>query len=201
MIFERPKVKIFLFDDEKPGFLVIYTYKRTVLVKKVIVDLVILIGQIDKSTRILRHHANGRNQSGAATVGRKIMESVLTLLTLSSILLFTSSVDARKGPAEYWKDVMKDQPMPEAIQGLLYSKPGSLSPLENQKQEEYHSDSYIQTNSIIYHGLGEQKVEKNLMEDSELNRSNSSLHIRQEEKNLFRRRFNQGLTSQFTMNN
>ncbi|XP_042489870.1 organ-specific protein S2-like [Macadamia integrifolia] len=105
------------------------------------------------------------------------MKSVLAFLILSSLFLFTSSVDARKDPSEYWKDVMKDQPMPEAIQDLLSSNPGSVSPLENQKEKKFNLDKNLYSIAIIYHGLDEHKEDKIPRKDSEL-----SLEVGQEEK-------------------
>ncbi|KAM7474987.1 hypothetical protein LguiB_022230 [Lonicera macranthoides] len=47
------------------------------------------------------------------------MESPLALLVLFSLLLIASTTYARPDPSEYWRDMMKDQQMPEAIQGLV----------------------------------------------------------------------------------
>ncbi|PHU04491.1 hypothetical protein BC332_25313 [Capsicum chinense] len=44
------------------------------------------------------------------------MKSPIALLFLLSLALYT---DARKDPGEYWRDVMKDEPMPKAIQHLM----------------------------------------------------------------------------------
>ena len=42
---------------------------------------------------------------------------------------FANTIESRKDPGEYWTSVMKDQPMPEAIHGLvqLDSSPSKLS--------------------------------------------------------------------------
>ncbi|KAJ4967130.1 hypothetical protein NE237_018979 [Protea cynaroides] len=109
----------------------------------------------------------------------RTMEYFLAILALSSLLLITSSVDARKDPAEYWKDVMKDQPMPEVIQGLLLANPESLpkektdchTPMETQKLEKFNWDVNLQSSSIIYHGHDENKEDKTPMKDFELNSS------------------------------
>ncbi|KAF5195776.1 hypothetical protein FRX31_014636 [Thalictrum thalictroides] len=37
--------------------------------------------------------------------------------------MFASTINARTAPEEYWKQVMKDQPMPDALQGLVNSNP------------------------------------------------------------------------------
>ncbi|KAM7470751.1 hypothetical protein LguiA_008934 [Lonicera macranthoides] len=47
------------------------------------------------------------------------MESPLALLVLFCLLLVASTTYARLDPSEYWKDMMKDQQMPDGIQGLV----------------------------------------------------------------------------------
>ncbi|GAB4837925.1 hypothetical protein Ancab_027453 [Ancistrocladus abbreviatus] len=41
------------------------------------------------------------------------------LFVIFSNQMYGSQINGRKCPEEYWKDVMKDQAMPEAIKGLL----------------------------------------------------------------------------------
>ena len=48
----------------------------------------------------------------------------LIILTSSNIFLLIceqvgNAIGGRKEPGVYWRDVMKDEPMPKAIQGLL----------------------------------------------------------------------------------
>ncbi|GFY89680.1 hypothetical protein Acr_06g0016200 [Actinidia rufa] len=45
-----------------------------------------------------------------------------------------NTIDARHDPGEYWQGVMKDQPMPEAIQGLIHQG-DSVSPVSNKKRD------------------------------------------------------------------
>ncbi|XP_061363596.1 organ-specific protein P4-like [Gastrolobium bilobum] len=47
------------------------------------------------------------------------MRPALALLPLFVIFLFAATVESRKDAGEYWKMVMKDQELPEGIQGLL----------------------------------------------------------------------------------
>ncbi|PWA51902.1 Organ specific protein [Artemisia annua] len=47
------------------------------------------------------------------------MRSVSVFLILFCILLVGSLSDARLGPEEYWRSVMKDDPMPKAISDSL----------------------------------------------------------------------------------
>ncbi|XP_034681804.1 organ-specific protein P4-like [Vitis riparia] len=47
------------------------------------------------------------------------MASSLAFFTIFSLLLVGNAIGGRKEPGVYWRDVMKDEPMPKAIQGLL----------------------------------------------------------------------------------
>uniref|UniRef100_A0A2P2IPK6 Organ-specific protein P4-like isoform X2 n=2 Tax=Rhizophora mucronata TaxID=61149 RepID=A0A2P2IPK6_RHIMU len=51
------------------------------------------------------------------------MKFSATLLSLSLFLLLSISISARRDAGEYWRGVMKDQPMPEAIRGLVRHVP------------------------------------------------------------------------------
>ncbi|KAK4375109.1 hypothetical protein RND71_005786 [Anisodus tanguticus] len=73
------------------------------------------------------------------------MKSPIALILLFSLALYT---DARKDPGEYWRAVMKDEPMPEAIQHLM-PRPHSV-PLSKEKTFEprpnlsvYHDDTKL----------------------------------------------------------
>ncbi|KAG2703468.1 hypothetical protein I3843_06G130100 [Carya illinoinensis] len=62
---------------------------------------------------------------------------IVWLSTLFSLLLFADSIEAaRKDPGEYWVSVMKDEPMPEALQGLL---PLDSSPSQPNKNANCHT--------------------------------------------------------------
>ncbi|KAJ0077124.1 hypothetical protein Patl1_36377 [Pistacia atlantica] len=63
------------------------------------------------------------------------MKTFFTLFTLSFLLKFkgfASSAEARKDLGEYWKDVMKDKPMPQSIQNLVHVH-SAMSAASNQK--------------------------------------------------------------------
>ncbi|PIA55707.1 hypothetical protein AQUCO_00700190v1 [Aquilegia coerulea] len=47
------------------------------------------------------------------------------IISLCGVYLqqFASIINARTAPEEYWKQVMKDQPMPDALKGLVDSNP------------------------------------------------------------------------------
>ncbi|WMV37008.1 hypothetical protein MTR67_030393 [Solanum verrucosum] len=47
------------------------------------------------------------------------MKSLFALILLISLALYASSADARRDPGEYWRIVMKNEPMPIAIQHLM----------------------------------------------------------------------------------
>ncbi|KAL5732016.1 hypothetical protein ACHQM5_004683 [Ranunculus cassubicifolius] len=60
------------------------------------------------------------------------MESILGFFTLFTLFLFASTIDARKAPDAYWSEVMKDQPMPDAIGRLIGGTP------KGQTKTDYH---------------------------------------------------------------
>ncbi|KAJ0437059.1 putative RNA-directed DNA polymerase [Helianthus annuus] len=60
------------------------------------------------------------------------LKSLSTLITFFSLLLILSRIEARSDPREYWRSVMKDEPMPKTIQDVLpledaYSPPSGCS--------------------------------------------------------------------------
>ncbi|CAN4087143.1 unnamed protein product [Withania somnifera] len=71
---------------------------------------------------------------------------IALLIVLFSLALYT---DARKDPGEYWRDVMKDEPMPKAIQHLMPRshkektdcRKSSFEPIPNATS--YHDDSKL----------------------------------------------------------
>ncbi|CAL9021983.1 unnamed protein product [Prunus brigantina] len=46
------------------------------------------------------------------------MKSLCAILALFSLLLFAKTIDSRRDVGKYWKNVVKEQPMPQAIEGL-----------------------------------------------------------------------------------
>nr|AFK47490.1 unknown [Lotus japonicus] len=72
------------------------------------------------------------------------MRSVLALLPLLFLFLFASTVESRKDQGEYWKMIMKDEEMPEGIQGLLQLK----SEIKPGKNSEHKCDEeHVVTNN------------------------------------------------------
>ncbi|XP_075112884.1 organ-specific protein P4-like [Nicotiana tabacum] len=62
------------------------------------------------------------------------MKLHVALILLFSFALYTSSTNARKDPGEYWRAVMNDEPMPEAIKHLM---PQHSVPLSIEKTDCY----------------------------------------------------------------
>ncbi|KAI4342376.1 hypothetical protein MLD38_027015 [Melastoma candidum] len=59
---------------------------------------------------------------------------------------------ARNAPESFWKEVMKDQPMPDAIKGLLVKD-------ATETAAGFVGDFDFNPNVIIYHGHREDKAE------------------------------------------
>ncbi|XWS54891.1 hypothetical protein CRYUN_Cryun10bG0128700 [Craigia yunnanensis] len=86
------------------------------------------------------------------------MKSFLYFFSFLSLLLFADTIAAaRKDAGEYWKAVMKDEPMPEAIKGLVQIDAVSSS---NEKTDCHTPTSF------------EIKEEKIIVEDFERPRPN-----------------------------
>ncbi|OIW05695.1 hypothetical protein TanjilG_23481 [Lupinus angustifolius] len=75
-----------------------------------------------------------------------MMKSIFALFLVFSFLLVTNLSYARQHQGEYWKNIMKDQPMPETIKDLLVQDPQAYT-------EKYHfiRDFDIRPNVILYH--------------------------------------------------
>ncbi|KAI3441312.1 uncharacterized protein J3R85_002588 [Psidium guajava] len=82
------------------------------------------------------------------------MKPIFAFIFLFSLLLFAEVNDARENPGDYWKKIMKDQPMPESITDLLH--PESLSG-DERKSVGFVRDFDMRPNYIIYHGHGDAK--------------------------------------------
>ncbi|KAK4741129.1 hypothetical protein SAY87_024717 [Trapa incisa] len=80
---------------------------------------------------------------------RFALPAVLSLLQLSC------SIDARKEPAaaEYWKMVMKEDPMPQAISNLINARgeEPSASVGDRRSSSMFVRDFDVRPNVIIYH--------------------------------------------------
>ncbi|KAI3497322.1 hypothetical protein L1887_39848 [Cichorium endivia] len=78
------------------------------------------------------------------------MKSLSTSLFFFSLILLASLHDAREGPKEYWRSVMKDEPMPKAIQDVLMEDPNGSNDKENKKAR-FTRNFDTKANLIIYH--------------------------------------------------
>uniref|UniRef100_A0A7N0TDT0 Uncharacterized protein n=1 Tax=Kalanchoe fedtschenkoi TaxID=63787 RepID=A0A7N0TDT0_KALFE len=85
---------------------------------------------------------------------RRLLFALFTLFCASELYLkqVCEAVDGRRELSSYWRDVMKDEDMPEAIQGLVLG--------DGQKMQETSFDREFQArpNLIIYHS-GPDQVE------------------------------------------
>ncbi|KAJ7961949.1 Organ specific protein [Quillaja saponaria] len=71
------------------------------------------------------------------------MKFTSAFLTFLSLLLLANTMEARKDPGEYWRSVMKEQPMPEAIQGLIVHS-NSVS-IPTDQEANYSNNQLVKT--------------------------------------------------------
>ncbi|XP_021738411.1 organ-specific protein S2-like [Chenopodium quinoa] len=76
--------------------------------------------------------------------------SSVLFLSFFILLLFANGIGARNSPEDYWKKVMKDQPIPEAINGIIDQKMVNPSE-ENSFWSHFKRDFDVTSNAIIYH--------------------------------------------------
>ncbi|OIT02417.1 PREDICTED: organ-specific protein P4-like [Nicotiana attenuata] len=109
------------------------------------------------------------------------MKSHVALILLFSLALYTNNTDARKDPGEYWRGVMKDEPMPEAIKNLMHRH----SVLQSKEKTDCYTSSSIggeafepRPNLSVYHDDANLKeAEKSLFtKDSEPRPSATQYH-------------------------
>ncbi|KAH8498326.1 hypothetical protein H0E87_017297 [Populus deltoides] len=74
------------------------------------------------------------------------MKSSYTFFILFSLFSFANVIGARKDTGEYWRAVMKDQPMPEAIHGLI--RETTLSSVSNEKADCHTTESNEKNNLV-----------------------------------------------------
>ncbi|KAJ8767140.1 hypothetical protein K2173_013537 [Erythroxylum novogranatense] len=77
------------------------------------------------------------------------MKLLFSFLLLSSLLLLVNLNHARREPEDYWRNVMKDQPFPQAIKKLIA-----------QDQTALVKDFNTRSTAIIYHSHGDQHKHK-----------------------------------------
>lgn len=63
---------------------------------------------------------------------------------------FANEIGARNSPEDYWKKIMKDQPIPEAIGGIIdqeMANPSEKKPFWSHFKRDFD----VTSNVIIYH--------------------------------------------------
>ncbi|KAJ8767186.1 hypothetical protein K2173_013583 [Erythroxylum novogranatense] len=97
------------------------------------------------------------------------MESYSALYFSFLLLLFSNSINARKDVGEYWRGVMKDQPMPEAIRGLARDQPALSNSHDRTKCHSTDttetSQSWPRPNLSVYDNDAGLKAEKKFYAD------------------------------------
>ncbi|XP_015574655.1 uncharacterized protein LOC8279516 isoform X2 [Ricinus communis] len=97
------------------------------------------------------------------------MKHMFTLFLLLSVFLFFNLNYARKLPAEdYWKSVMREQPMPKAIKDLFVQDPeaASLSSTGSNKKTHFVKNFDTRSIAVIYRRQDEsKKARKEFKED------------------------------------
>ncbi|XP_039062981.1 organ-specific protein S2-like, partial [Hibiscus syriacus] len=84
------------------------------------------------------------------------MKTFFSFIIISFLLLFVNVSYGRKEPGDYWRSVMKDEPMPEAIKGLLHEDPKGSAMDPGKKMEQFVRD-FDSRHSLIYHNSPESK--------------------------------------------
>ncbi|CAL5378585.1 unnamed protein product [Camellia sinensis] len=67
---------------------------------------------------------------------------------LSLLFLFVNFSNARNDPADYWTSMMKGEPIPKAIEELVY---GDSSSSETINMEHFNKAFDTRPNHILYH--------------------------------------------------
>ncbi|KAL7246720.1 hypothetical protein ACSBR2_001765 [Camellia fascicularis] len=99
------------------------------------------------------------------------MRSPSAFFLLFLLFLFLNLSNARKDPEDYWKKVMKGEPMPKAIEELVHGNPmASEKKWEASSHEainvaHFKKDFDTRPIAIIYHRHDETKKVKPLVKD------------------------------------
>ena len=72
----------------------------------------------------------------------------------------SGTIEARKDPEEYWKEIMKDQQMPEGLQGLLPFQSENNPKTQEQlvKDSKHECEDPLDTNVVSQYGDFELKL-------------------------------------------
>ncbi|XP_009374174.1 organ-specific protein P4 [Pyrus x bretschneideri] len=105
------------------------------------------------------------------------MKSLCATLALFSILLFAKTIESRGGVGEYWKTVMNEQSMPQAIGGLLGDVPDSTPKKkaddchENMKKPFVGTEEFEPRPNVSSYHDGESKAENSTKDTDSLPKS------------------------------
>ncbi|KAM1569289.1 hypothetical protein COP2_035465 [Malus domestica] len=134
------------------------------------------------------------------------MKSLCATLALFTLLLFAKPIESRGGVGEYWKTVMNEQSMPQAIGGLLVEVPDSTP---KRKAEDCHENmkkpfvgvEEFEPNISSYHD-DESKAENSTKDTGSLPKSQAypdkKSFVAKEEKQPFDEDLSQGRIYLFT---
>ncbi|KAJ4850405.1 hypothetical protein Tsubulata_007062 [Turnera subulata] len=90
------------------------------------------------------------------------MKSTTAFFVVFSLLWFVNLNYARKEPGEYWKNIMKDQPLPASIKDLFVQDPASAA-----TKNHFVKNFDTWRSAIIYHARDDDEKVKKLC-DKEL---------------------------------
>ncbi|XP_058780846.1 organ-specific protein S2-like [Vicia villosa] len=74
------------------------------------------------------------------------MKYIFVIFLLFSLLFVGNLSFARKDMGEYWKNMMKDEAMPEAIKGLIHDHQATY-----EEKDRFVRDFDVKPNLILYH--------------------------------------------------
>ncbi|PIN22125.1 hypothetical protein CDL12_05171 [Handroanthus impetiginosus] len=84
--------------------------------------------------------------------------SAFAVAGLLSLALVASITDARKDPGEYWQGVIKNEPIPEAIQGLINKnhpvKNNDCHTISTESKDEFSKELKPRPNLSAYNDNG-----------------------------------------------
>ncbi|GAB4837923.1 hypothetical protein Ancab_027451 [Ancistrocladus abbreviatus] len=128
------------------------------------------------------------------------MKSSLVFSVLS-LLLFTVTIEGRKDPGEYWKGIMNDQQMPEAIKGFMHDGDqetektkhclDQIDAVHHGDEKSFDKDFEPRPNVSVYHGEVVPDEKKSFVKDFEPRPNVSVYHdgVASEDKKSFAKDF------------
>ncbi|KAF5751114.1 hypothetical protein HS088_TW02G00124 [Tripterygium wilfordii] len=77
--------------------------------------------------------------------------SLFFLLLLLCLLSIGTISHGRKEAGDYWKSIMKDQPMPDSIKSLYFQQNPRIPLSDKENANKFVKDFDVGRNAIIYH--------------------------------------------------